>query len=314
MRAEDGTIPAHMRDDSIDTVIPGAGAMTGVERLPDDVARAYLDLLELEVAPGGVDAPALRRLQRAHVERVPYETLDIVLGRAPEIGPVASARRILGGRGGYCYHLNGAFSALLAWLDVDVSRHLAGVHGGRVEEPPGPDGNHLGLTARTPDGAEWLVDVGLGDGPAEPLALVEGEHAQQRYRYRLGPSPFGDGIWRFSHDPSGGFAGFDLATRVAAMNEFEEMHAFLSTRSSFATTVTVQRRAGERLEILRGCVYTERSADDDHAREVTNPADWWGLVLDHFRLSYGDLTSDERAALWRRVRDAHEAWKASQEH
>ena len=44
----------------------------------------------------------------AHLERVPYETLDIVLGKPPGIDPLASARRILGGRGGYCYHLNGA--------------------------------------------------------------------------------------------------------------------------------------------------------------------------------------------------------------
>jgi N-hydroxyarylamine O-acetyltransferase len=287
--------------------------MTTGGRLRDDVALAYLDLLEVDLEPGAVDASALRRLQRAHVERVPYETLDIVMGRPPGIEPLASAQRIVGGRGGYCYHLNGAFSALLAWLGVDVTRHLAGVHGGRVEEPPGPDGNHLGLTARTPDGDEWLVDVGLGDGPAEPLALVEGEHVQRRYRYRLGPSPFGDGIWRFLHDPSGGFIGFDVASRVAAMSEFTEMHSFLSTRSSFATTVTVQRRAGERLEVLRGCVYTERSADDAHAREVANPDDWWGLVLDHFGLSYRDVTRDERAALWRHVRGTHEAWQASEE-
>jgi N-hydroxyarylamine O-acetyltransferase len=284
-----------------------------VERLPDDVALAYLDLLELELEPGTVDAPALHRLQRAHVERVPYETLDIVMGRPPGIEPLASARRIVAGRGGYCYHLNGAFSGLLAWLGVDVTRHLAGVHGGRVAEPPGPDGNHLGLTARTPDGDEWLVDVGLGDGPAEPLALVEGEHVQRRYRYRLGPSPFGDGVWRFSHDPSGGFVGFDVASQVAAIGEFAEMHAFLSTRSSFATTVTVQRRAGERLEVLRGCVFTERSADAARTREVATPDDWWGLVLDHFGLSYRDLTRDERTALWRHVLDAQGAWQASEE-
>jgi N-hydroxyarylamine O-acetyltransferase len=285
--------------------------MTTVERLPDDVALAYLDLLELELAPGAVDESALRLLQRAHVERVPYETLDIVMGRPPGIDPVASARRILGGRGGYCYHLNGPFSALLAWLRVDVSRHLAGVHGGRVEEPPGPDGNHLGLTVRTPDDGAWLVDVGLGDGPAEPLELVAGEHVQGGARYHLGPSPFGAGIWRFGHDPSGGFAGFDVAMQVAAMEDFAGMHAFLSTRSSFATTVTVQRRAGEGLEILRGCVYTERSPDGARIREVTDPADWWGLVLDHYGLDYGDLPSEERSALWRHVRDGHEAWRAA---
>jgi arylamine N-acetyltransferase len=286
--------------------------MTTVEALPDDVALAYLDLLGLELEPGAVDVPAIRRLQRAHVERVPYETLDIVMGRPPGIDPLASTRRILGGRSGYCYHLNGAFSALLAWLGVDVSRHLAGVHGGRVQEPPGPDGNHLGLTVHTDDGV-WLVDVGLGDGPAEPLELVEGEHVQRGARYRLGPSPFGDGVWRFGHDPNGGFAGFDVAMRTAAMEDFAEMHAFLSRRSSFATTVTVQRRAGERLEILRGCVYTERSTDGAVTREVEDPADWWGLVLDHFGLSYGDVPSDERSGLWRRVREGHEAWRAVSE-
>ena len=193
-----------------------------VEPLTDDVALAYLEHLGLDLRPGTVDVTTLRRLQRAHVERVPYETVDIVLGRPPGIDPLESARRILGGRGGYCYHLNGAFSALLAWLGVDVSRHLAGVHGGRVEEPPGPDGNHLGLIVRTPDGEVWLADVGLGDGPAEPLALAEGEHVQRGFRYRLGPSPFGDGIWRFEHDPGGGFAGFDVATQVATMERLPD--------------------------------------------------------------------------------------------
>lgn len=284
---------------------------TLVEPLPDDVAHAYLDLLGVDLEPGAVDADALRRLQRAHLEGVPYETLDIVLGRPPGIDPLASARRILDGRGGYCYHLNGAFSALLAWLGVDVTRHLAGVHGGRVAEPPGPDGNHLGLTVRMPEGGSWLVDVGLGDGPAEPLALAEGEHVQHGFRYRLGPSPFGDGVWRFEHDPAGGFGGFDVAMHVAAMDDFATMHSFLSTQSGFATTVTVQRRAGARLEILRGCTYTERSADGARTTEVVAATEWWELVLDHFGLSYADLSNDERSALWRRVLQEHEAWQAA---
>ena len=283
-----------------------------VEPLPDDVALAYLELLGLELEQGAIDLTALRRLQRAHVERVPYETVDIVLGRPPGIDPLASARRILGRRGGYCYHLNGAYSALLAWCGVDVTRHLAGVHGGRVQEPPGPDGNHLGLTVRTPGGETWLVDVGLGDGPAEPLAFAEGEHVQEGFRYRLGPSPFGEGIWRFQHDPGGGFGGFDVAVRVAAMEDFATMHSFLSTRSSFATTVTVQRRAGTRLEILRGCVYTERSADGARSREVTDAGEWWELVLDHFGLAYGDLAASDRSSLWRHVRREHEAWQAAE--
>jgi N-hydroxyarylamine O-acetyltransferase len=182
-------------------------ALTPVAPLPEGVARAYLELLGLDLDPGDVDLDALRRLQRVHLERVPYENVDIVRGIPPAIDPLASARRILGGRGGYCYHLNGALSALLAWLRLDVTRHLAGVYGGRVQEPPGPDGNHLGVTVRVGDDDTWLVDVGLGDGPAEPLSLVADEHVQGDAVYRLGPSPFGDGAWRFEHEARGGPAG-----------------------------------------------------------------------------------------------------------
>jgi N-hydroxyarylamine O-acetyltransferase len=244
-------------------------AVTSVAPLPEGVARPYLELLGLDLEPGGVDHAALRRLQRTHLERVPYENIDIVSGRPPAIDPLAAARRILGGRGGYCYHLNGALSALLAWLRVDVTRHLAGVYGGRVQEPPGPDGNHLGVTVRVGGDATWLVDVGLGDGPAEPLSLVAGEHVQGDAVYRLGPSPFGDGAWRFEHEPRGGFGGFDVASKAAAIDDFEAMHAFLSTRSSFATTVTVQRRVGERIDVLRGCVYSERSGQGARNREIS---------------------------------------------
>ena len=287
---------------------------TIVDPLPEDLALAYLDRLGIELAPGAVDLDALCRLQRAHLERVPFETIDIVRGRPPGIDPVVSAQRILGGRGGYCYHLNGAFSALLAWLGLDVTRHLAGVHGGTVADPPGPNGNHLGLIVHALDGETLLVDAGLGDGPAEPLPLVEGEHDQRGFRYRLGPSPFGAGMWRFGHEPGGGFVGFDVTTQAAAIEDFAAMHAFMSTQTAFATLVTVQRRAGARLEILRGCVFTERTAEDARRTEVTSAAEWWELVLDHFGLAYRDLAASERSSLWEHVRDEHEAWRAAGQH
>ena len=79
--------------------------------------------------------------------------------------------------------------------------------------------------------------------------------------------PFSDGVWRFGHEPSGGFVGFDVAMDAAVMGDFVAMHAFLSTETSFRRGyVTVQRRVGRRLEILRGCTYTDRSADRARSR------------------------------------------------
>ncbi|MFF2412094.1 arylamine N-acetyltransferase [Streptomyces sp. NPDC058092] len=43
----------------------------------------------------------LRALHAAHVVRVPYETLEIHLGRATTGDPEESVARILRGRGGY---------------------------------------------------------------------------------------------------------------------------------------------------------------------------------------------------------------------
>lgn len=50
-------------------------------------------------------------------------------------------------RGGYCYHLNGAFSLLLESLGFDVVWHRAGVQNRSEPDPVGPDSaRHLTLT------------------------------------------------------------------------------------------------------------------------------------------------------------------------
>src|SRR5260221_9949353 len=167
--------------------------------LGEQLAAAYLERLGVEVRRNEVDGTTLAALQRAHIAAVPYENIDIVRGKPPAIDGASCARRIVSGRGGYCFHLNGGFSALLEWLGVDITRHLAGVQGRSVAEPPGANGNHLGLTVEG-DGARWLVDVGTGDGPVEPLPLAPGSHEQDGFVFALVQSPLvGDGGRDASH-------------------------------------------------------------------------------------------------------------------
>src|SRR2546423_13328338 len=96
--------------------------------LAGDPARPGLD-------PGPPSLAALRRLHAAHVERVPYEALEIQLGRPTPLEPSASLARILRGRGGDCYHLNGAFSALLHALGYQGTRPPGGGQGGPADAP-----------------------------------------------------------------------------------------------------------------------------------------------------------------------------------
>ena len=91
--------------------------------IPNSLRDAYLDRLDLEAEPPS--AAAMRRLHRRHVERVPYETLWIHAGERWGIDPTDAITRIAHhGRGGYCYHLNGAFGLLLKSLGYSVQGHV----------------------------------------------------------------------------------------------------------------------------------------------------------------------------------------------
>ncbi|MDS0131960.1 arylamine N-acetyltransferase [Amycolatopsis sp. CM201R] len=265
----------------------------------------YLARLGLDPEPPSFGA--LRRLHAAHVERVPYEALEVQLGRPTPLEPSASLARILRGRGGYCYHLNGAFSALLAALGYQVTRHLGGVQGSPADEP-NVGRNHLALTVTgLPDapGTAWLVDVGLGDGPHEPLPLREGTYVQGPHTYRLRPSEVAPGGWRFDHDPSGSFTGMDFAPGVAEMADFAEKHAWLSTapESGFVRVCVVQRRDEAGVDTLRALTLDRHGAKE----VVESPGDWWAAAGDVFGIPAALFTAEERERLWRQCVAQHEA-------
>ena len=264
--------------------------------------------MHVEPSVGGLFA-----LHRAHVERVAYETVDLVLGRPPDIDPAVSAERIASGRGGYCFTLNGGFSWLLARLGYDVQRHVAGVFRSGADTG-GADASHLGLTVRglpsadCPDGV-WLVDVALGDALHDPMPLRWGEHRQGPFTYRLGPSPAQAGGWRLGHSPGGSFAGADFAPSVAGMEAFADMHRYLSSdpASGFVQKVTAQLRDAGGADILRGRVMTRWDAAGVARRDV-EADEWWTLLTQHFGLA---IDPADRDALWAKVAAGHDAWVAA---
>jgi len=272
---------------------------------------AYLSRLGLEREPPS--AEGLARIHRAHVERVPYETLWIHLGERWTVDPAASLDRIAGRRrGGYCYHLNGALSELLRDLGYDVVRHVGGVHG-----PDGPTeadlGNHLVLTVRGlrtdehPEGT-WYVDAGLGDALHDPLPLRAGTYRSGPFRFVLEETPGGVGDWHLAHDPAGGFAGMAWRSAPAGMAAFADRHVHLSTspESGFVRVLTAQRRDATGVDSLKGLVL-KRAGDGATSRTLETEAEWTAALADLFGLVVDD---DRRDALWGRLATAHEAWVA----
>jgi N-hydroxyarylamine O-acetyltransferase len=282
---------------------------------PSDLTRAHLRRLRVAAEPPSADA--LARLHRAYVERIPYETTWIHLGETWSLDDTASADRIAhGGRGGYCFHLNGAFARMLGELGYAVSRHVGGVH--RGEPDNAAMSNHLVLivadlpTNANPSG-RWYVDAGLGDALHEPLPLVAGTYAQGPMTFGLTETPGGVGDWHLTHDPKGSFVGMAFRMAPAAMSEFSERHTFLSTspESSFVRTVTAQRRDADSTAALRALQLRTITTSGVVDRLVDQRDEWFDLLTNYFDLDLSAASTVAKGALWRHANESHEAHLAA---
>ena len=119
-------------------------------------------------------AEALADLMRAHVQTIPFENVDVVLGQHQGISlDVVHAKLVGRRRGGYCYEQNGLFAAVLEQLGYPVHRLAARVQPRR----PGPY-THMTLVAEA-DGRRFHADVGFGAGILAPMPLVDGQETDQ---------------------------------------------------------------------------------------------------------------------------------------
>jgi N-hydroxyarylamine O-acetyltransferase len=140
----------------------------------------------------------LRKVMYHHVISVPYENLDI-LDRRPlslEI-PDLYDKIVLRHRGGYCFEVNARLAAFLAEQGFKVTSYFARYLRG---ESKIPFRRHRIVTVTMEDGAEYMVDIGVGQiAPRLPLKLVEGEVQEQNGE-----------TYRFTRDTELGWVLWDL--------------------------------------------------------------------------------------------------------
>ena len=138
--------------------------------------------------PLDVSAETLIGLHRAHAFSIPFENLDIHLGRAISLEPSRIAQKLVQERrGGYCYEQNGLFRLVLQQLGFRVRCHV-----GRnlISGYPLRPRAHQILLVELP-GQPWLADLGFGSNSLiEPIPLVlDQEFTQSFDRYRLQAAP-----------------------------------------------------------------------------------------------------------------------------
>jgi N-hydroxyarylamine O-acetyltransferase len=138
--------------------------------------RFDLDAYFERIGWGGDTRPTfdtLAGLLRAHMSGIPFENLDVLLGRGVRIDLEGiEAKLVRARRGGYCFEHATLFAAVLERLGFQPERHAARVtlFVPRTQAPRA----HMFLTVPLAD-RRFIVDPGFGTlAPRVPIPLVDG--------------------------------------------------------------------------------------------------------------------------------------------
>ncbi len=164
-------------------VNPSAQSSLDADRLD-----AYLNRIGLRERPSP-GREALDAIVAAHLRRIPFENIDVLLGRPIDIALDAVFDKLVTReRGGYCFEHNTLLAAALTALGFEVVPLAARVRYGVDEGVPTPQ-SHLLLRVRIAH-RDYIADAGFG-GPNPPCALPLSEPAPEGLPYRLVSAPPG---------------------------------------------------------------------------------------------------------------------------
>jgi N-hydroxyarylamine O-acetyltransferase len=230
---------------------------------------------------------ALAALHEAHLAAIPFENLDILLGK-PIVLDLDSLQRKLveEKRGGYCFEQNSLFRAALESSGFLVTSLAARVRvGSEVVRPR----THMLLRVELATGP-FLADVGFGsDGPVVPLDLgaeAEAEVAIGASVHRLKRE--GDlyvlegrlgGEWNELY-------AFTLEPQHPV--DFEVANHYTSTypTSIFRQNLTAQRTWRDRRAILRNRELVLRTSGSAYTVAVRDPEHLLEILDRHFGLAF----------------------------
>lgn len=247
----------------------------------------YLGRLGIDPATVAGDLATLERLQRAHVTRVPFETLSItgdpfdggdgeriVLSVPALYGKVVERRR-----GGFCFELNGLFGWLLDELGFDVTR-VAGRMAHALDTPA----NHHPLLV-TLD-REYLVDVGMGAPVLRwPVALgstAGPDAAGVAWRVRPSDRPDADHVLQQRPDEEW-VDRYVFDTTPRSLSYFEATCDYLQSapESGFTGAPTVLRATADGVVTLTPETFS-RSDPDGTAERAVDEAEYRRLLEREF--------------------------------
>ncbi|MFE3504527.1 arylamine N-acetyltransferase [Kitasatospora sp. NPDC059160] len=281
----------------------------GVDQLDLD---AYLKRIgRPDLGDAKPNRETLRRLHRAHVESIPFENIDIVLGREVPMSTADIQRKLVAAaRGGYCHEHGLLFGAVLNRLGYRVDRLLA-----RPRERPGRPWpcTHLTLLASGVDG-DWLADVGFGAGLLEPLPLTEDGWSTQGEGWSFAVAAHEEGRQLMERavpgTPAGNTPGapagstlYSFSNRAQRAADVDAANYYTSTHPDSPFTgqlIVMQRFSGEMRRLLNRDFSRVRPDGTAERRQHLDDGQFAAVLTEEFGLA---LTAEELRGLAARVGD-----------
>ncbi len=227
----------------------------------------------------------LEALHLAHTTHVPFENLDILLGKPIRLDlDSLQAKLVRGGRGGYCYEQNTLFASVLRTIGFAVTPLAARVRYRATRVLPR---THM-LLAVEADGRTWVADVGFGSaGLVLPIALDAGAEVRQfAWTYRLIDEP---GLWVLQSLRDGAWAdlyAFSLEPQMPPDYEVANYYVSTHPESRFTQTLAVQLSTPDVRYMLRNRELITDRGDAVASRVLADDAELLRVLAETFGLRF----------------------------
>jgi len=257
-----------------------------------------LDAYFSRIAYGGgtaITGATLAALHEAQVGAIPFENIDVLLGRPLDLSAEGiAAKLVTRGRGGYCYEQNLLFMAALRALGFEVTALAARVRMGYGAPRPR---THALLCVEA-EGREWLADCGFGlRGLLTPLPLSPGsEVTLPLVSFRVAAEA-GLNLVQARGEGEDWSDLYSFSLEPQHEVDFVMANHFTATwpRSPFIRSLIAARITRERRLTLCDRAFTEITAAGTVCREVTTPEELFALLARDFGLSLADPEIATRA-------------------
>ena len=222
------------------------------------------------VAP---DLATLKALHAAHVDAIPFEGLDPLLGRPVKLDlPSLQQKLVDSRRGGYCFEQNLLFKAALDAIGFQVTGLTGRVRWMSPPDSPLGPREHMTLKVDLPEGP-YLADVGFGACVLDtPLQLkTDTEQRTAMGTFRLGKV---DDLFSLAAKQPAGWRNmymFDLVPQIQADYELGNYYTSTSPLVPFIGMLIMERLGRDKryklinrrylIEARDGTLADERSID-----------------------------------------------------